>query len=229
MSSQFESRGQGRAVLLLIAGIPLTMMLAASWLWYFVVEGDLNLVGAIGTANNGTLVAPPRELQSVVFADDAGRPFRWTDLEPRWTLVVANAGPACDSACERRIWFTRQIHIALGREFNRVRRVFIADHGSATVSMVSPALKPEGWPANFESGTVLEYLSTGHAGLVALDTTPTAFEGLFSELSAKPGLEQEGGWYLVDPAGWVMMRFQDDLDYKAVIADLKFLLKNSGG
>ena len=68
------------------------MMLAASWLWYFVVEGDLNLVGAIGTANNGTLVAPPREVQPVVFSDDAGRPFRWSDLEPRWTLVVANAG-----------------------------------------------------------------------------------------------------------------------------------------
>lgn len=229
MSSQSETRGQGRAVLLLIAGIPLTMMLAASWLWYFVVEGDLNLVGAIGTANNGTLVAPPREVQPVVFADDAGRPFRWSDLEPRWTLVVANAGQSCDSACERRIWFTRQIHIALGREFNRVRRVFIADHGSATVSMESPALKPEGWPANFESGTVLEYLSAGHAGLVALDTTPAVFEGLFSELSLKSGLEQEGGWYLVDPAGWVMMHFGDDLDYKAVIADLKFLLKNSGG
>jgi hypothetical protein len=95
--------------------------------------------------------------------------------------------------------------------------------------MESPALKPEGWPANFESGTVLEYLSAGHAGLVALDTTPAVFEGLFSELSPKSGLEQEGGWYLVDPAGWVMMHFGDDLDYKAVIADLKFLLKNSGG
>mgnify|MGYP000052885958 CR=1 FL=1 len=65
MTSQSEKPGQGRAVLLLIAGIPLTMMLAASWLWYFVVEGDLNLVGAIGTANNGTLISPPRELQQV--------------------------------------------------------------------------------------------------------------------------------------------------------------------
>jgi len=33
----------------------------------------------------------------------------------------------------------------------------------------------------------------------------------------------------LEPAGWVMMHFGDDLDYKAVIADLKFLLKNSGG
>lgn len=229
MSSQSETRGQGRAVLLLIAGIPLTMMLAASWLWYFVVEGDLNLVGAIGTANNGTLISPPREAQQVVFADDAGRPFRWSDLEPRWTLVVASAGPTCDSVCERRIWFTRQIHIALGREFNRVRRVFVANQPSGSVSMVSPAVKPEGWPMGFESGTVLEYLSQGHSGLVALDTTPAIFEGLFSELSPQSPAPSGGGWYLVDPAGWIMMHFPDDLGYKAVIADLKFLLKNSGG
>ena len=36
-------------------------------------------------------------------------------------------------------------------------------------------------------------------------------------------------WFLVDPAGWVMMRFSDDLPYKEVIRDMKFLLKNSGG
>ena len=229
MSSQSEAPGQGRAVMLLIAGIPLTMMLAASWLWYFVVKGDLHLVGAIGTANNGTLIAPPREVQPVAFADDAGRPFRWDDLEPRWTLVVASAGATCDAACERRIWFTRQIHIALGREFNRVRRVFIADQASASLSMVAPELKPEGWPANFESGTVQEYLAAGHAGMVALETTPVVFKELFSELTPTSGSDQDGGWYLVDPAGWIMMHFQDDLGYKAVIADLKFLLKNSGG
>ena len=45
MTSQSEKPGQGRAVLLLIAGIPLTMMLAASWLWYFVEQGDIDIVG----------------------------------------------------------------------------------------------------------------------------------------------------------------------------------------
>jgi hypothetical protein len=73
MSQANSSPGTGRAVLLLIAGIPLTMILAASWLWYFVVEGDLDLVGTLGTANHGTLVQPPRQLIDMPFADDAGR------------------------------------------------------------------------------------------------------------------------------------------------------------
>ena len=38
---QTDTTNNNRLVLLLIAGIPVTMILAASWLWYFVVEGDL--------------------------------------------------------------------------------------------------------------------------------------------------------------------------------------------
>ena len=45
-----------RMVLLLISGIPLIMILAATWLWYFVARGDLDLVGMMGTANRGALV-----------------------------------------------------------------------------------------------------------------------------------------------------------------------------
>ena len=33
----------------------------------------------------------------------------------------------------------------------------------------------------------------------------------------------------MDPNGWVMMRYDSSVDYKDVIADLKFLLKNSNG
>ena len=56
---QIQQRRNNRIVLLSIIGIPVTMILAASWLWYFVVQGDLDLVGTLGTANRGTLVQPP--------------------------------------------------------------------------------------------------------------------------------------------------------------------------
>ena len=41
--------------------------------------------------------------------------------------------------------------------------------------------------------------------------------------------ESSDTWYLVDPAGWVMMTYTHDISYKDVITDLKFLLKNSSG
>jgi hypothetical protein len=59
---------------------------------------------------------------------------------------------------------------------------------------------------------------------VPLAVAAGRLEQSFAELTDQPNQ-----WFLVDPAGWIMMRFDDDLDYKAAISDLKFLLKNSAG
>lgn len=72
---------KNRMVLLLIAGIPLTVILVATWLWYFVVNGDLNLVGMLGTANRGTLVQPPRQLDEHELHDAGSLRFKYADLE----------------------------------------------------------------------------------------------------------------------------------------------------
>ena len=229
MTPQAQRPGQGRVVLLLIAGIPLTMILAASWLWYFVVNGDLDLVAALGTANNGELVTPPRGLQEMPFLDDAGVPYQWSDLEARWTLLVPVVDGTCDNACERRIWLTRQIHIALGREFNRVRRAVVSDAPLTAVPITRPDPTPEGWPEAFADGHLDDYLAAGHAGVVGLQLPRQEFVATFAASAAPPLSADAGGWYLVDPGGWVMMRFPDSLEYKAIISDLKFLLKNSGG
>ncbi len=53
MTTDINQTRNNRLVLLMIAGIPLTMILAATWLWYFVVQGDLDIVGRLGTANAG--------------------------------------------------------------------------------------------------------------------------------------------------------------------------------
>lgn len=211
---------KNRMVLLLIAGLPVTMILGATWLWYFVVHGDLDLVGALGTANRGTLIQPPRQLDDYPLVDQRGRPFLYRDMEPKWALLVASAGVECDSACEEKLYLTRQIHVALGKEFNRVRRIYISDSPVGDTDLAVAALSDEHpLPADFNS-----YLASEHRGLRALQTGPGELAALFPESRADPG-----SWYLVDPAGWVMMTYNADTSYKEVIADLKFLLKNSGG
>ena len=223
-SDQTSQTGQGRAVLLLIAGVPLTMILAASWLWYFVIQGDLDLVGAIGTANNGQLITP-RSIRDVALVDDTGAPLAWSDLDPRWTLVVANQGMLCDQACERRLYTTRQIHVALGRDFNRVRRAFVTASALADMRVAVPTEPLPGWPEG-AGDDFRNYLMSAHNNIVALAAQPAQFDLLFQQADQ---VSPAAGWYLVDPAGWVMMYFPDALDYKAIITDLKFLLKNSGG
>lgn len=61
-----------RMMLLLIGGIPLTIILAATWLWFFVARGELDLVSVLGTANRGTLVQPPRQMDEQLLRDESG-------------------------------------------------------------------------------------------------------------------------------------------------------------
>jgi hypothetical protein len=211
-----------RMILLLIGGIPVIIILAATWLWYFVARGDLDLIGMVGTANRGTLVQPPRQLDDQTLRDESGLSIKFADLEPRWAMVIPVAGDRCNAACENTLYTTRQIHIAMGKEFNRLRRLYVSTDTVKSTQLVVPQLS-DGRPAPAADGFA-RYLAAEHTDLQALTLSAAGYTKLFPEQGADPGI-----WYLVDPAGWVMMSYNKEVPYKDVIADLKFLLKNSGG
>jgi len=214
-----DKQTNNRMVLLLVAGLPVTMILGASWLWFFVVRGDLDLVGSLGTANRGALVQPPRQIDKATLLAPDGAEFVYANAEPRWTMVVPAAGGRCDRICENNLYLTRQIHIALGKDFNRLRRVYASETPPAdTVLEVQELSDNSPAPASFE-----QFLAREHGALQPLVLAPGGFEQLFAEAG-----EDSSTWYLVDPAGWIMMSYTKDQTYKDVIADLKFLLKNSG-
>lgn len=207
-----------RMVLLLIAGIPLVMILAATWLWYFVVRGDLDLVGALGTANSGVLVQPPRQLDDNALFEQTGFGFSYSDLEPRWTLMVPGSDGVCDRVCEQSLYVTRQIHLAMGKGFNRIRRMYVSETPVADTTLEVNALSDQRpAPDNFD-----QLLQNEHRGLKALVVENGGYSVAFPEHQLAPDT-----WYLVDPAGWIMMSYNGEVSYKDVISDLKFLLKNS--
>jgi hypothetical protein len=74
-------------------------------------------------------------------------------------------------------------------------------------------------PASFAA-----YLETEQRGMSRWRSSDAAFAAMFPELGEKPD-----SWYLMDPSGWVMMRYDASVSYKDVISDLKFLIKNSNG
>ena len=210
--SESVNRNNGRIILLLIAGLPITMILAASWLWFFVERGDIDLIGAIGTANNGELLADPVNIRDTQFLTPDGDSLMFADIEPKWTFLLVNNGDRCDSVCEETLYLTRQIHIAIGKDFHRIQRVLVTDRAADSTELVSDGSNLSG------------HLEAEHRRLRAL----TADQDILASMTPS-GTLNEPSWYLVDPSGWVMMRYPNDLNYKAVITDLKFLLKNSGG
>jgi hypothetical protein len=136
-------------------------------------------------------------------------------------MVIPGAGGRCGEACERSLYETRQIHVAMGKNSHRLRRLYVSedtiDNTALTVSKLS-----DGGPASGKS--FARYLEDEHRGLQAYILRPPGYGALFPEHDV-----DESTWYLVDPAGWVMMSYNGEVSYKDVITDLKFLLKNSGG
>mgnify|MGYP001550287170 FL=1 len=215
-----EQIRKNRAVLLLIAGIPVTMILTATWLWFFVVKGDLDLVGVLGTANRGSLLQPPRQLDELGLVEDTGVSFKYADLEPKWSMLVPVAWPGCNRDCEQSLYVTRQIHIAMGKEFTRIRRMAVSDTPISDIVLAVDALSDgRPLPENFAA-----LLASDHRGTKGITLESGGFARLFPEHEGDPST-----WYLVDPGGWIMMTYNSEIPYKDVISDLKFLLKNSGG
>ncbi len=209
-----------RAVLLLIGGIPVTMILAATWLWYFVAHGDLDLVSMLGTANRGTLVQPPRQLDDLRLLDQSGLQLKFGELEPRWAMIIPANSDQCSAACEKSLYMTRQIHVAMGKGFSRIRRLYVSESSVADTRLtVSELSDKHPTPLDFAA-----YLENEHRGLKGIMLEPGGYDKLFPEHTGDAST-----WYLVDPAGWIMMSYNSDIPYKEVISDLKFLLKNSGG
>jgi len=217
MTSDEKQTRNNRLVLLSIAGLPVTMILMATWLWYYVADGNLDLVGTLGTANRGHLVQPPRRIDDIAMFGSQG-PVKYADLPPKWTMVIAHTGPDCGVVCEHTLYITRQIHTAIGKDYNRIARLYLSETAPGDTRLAVDTLSDgRSVPVSFAA-----LLAKEHNDLHALALAPGGGEALFPELDADPTT-----WYLVDPAGWIMMSYNSEIGYKDVISDLKFLLKNS--
>jgi hypothetical protein len=198
------------------------MILAATWLWYFVAHGDLNVVEVLGAANQGELVQPPRQMDDHLLQDDMGIAITIAEMDSRWSMIVPVANGECAQACEKSLYLTRQIHLAMGKHYNRLRRFSMGvDAAKNTRLAVAELTDAHPTPG---AGDFAKYISTEHKGMNNLIVSEADYAALFPEHQVDPST-----WYLVDPAGWVMMSYNDQISYKDVISDLKFLIKNAGG
>jgi hypothetical protein len=183
-------QGKGRVQLLLIAAVFLGPLVIATWMYF----GDRGIVPE-GRTNHGTLLDP-----IVRLTDELPGSGLHEYGDGHWVLLYANAN-ACGEACEYSLYTLRQSRLMLGKEMDRLVRVFL--HGDSA---------PD---------TVL--LANEHQGLITLQ------ERALGELldKNKPPALAGGGYYLVDPLGNLIMYFPPDIDPQAMVEDIKHLLEFS--
>jgi len=187
---------RGRLQFLLILAL-FTVPLLTAVGWYALAPGS-----APAPATHGALIDPARPLEAFsVPASGNGDAFTLEDLRGRWTLVQM-VDQACDAACAERLYYTRQIREALGRDRQRVQRVVLARSGRRTQG--------------------LEPLLAEHPDLLVLTSAEAG--PLRGQLPA--GVDARTV-LLIDPLGNLMMRFDPDVPPDGILEDLEKLLKLS--
>lgn len=151
----------------------------ASYLTYYFIRPE-------GRRNFGELIDPQRPLPAVSAVTLDGKPVRIPALKGQWLLLNV-AGGACDTRCESNLYFQRQLRESLGREKERLDRVWLVDDEAPVRSALLPALA---------SATVLR----------------AAPQDLAQWLEPAAGRHLADHLYLVDPLGNLMMRFPAAMD-----------------
>lgn len=182
-------KGRGRLQFLLLAAIFLGPLALAAWMYF---SGAMT---PQGRTNHGVLLQPLVQLTEAV----PESPLH-AHNDGHWVLLYANGG-TCDDACEFSLYTLRQSRLMLGRERDRLVRVFL--HGDAPLD------------------TVL--LAEEHEGLVTLQDD--SLSALLD--SVRPADLAAGGYYLVDPLGNLVMYFRPDIDPQAMVEDIEHVLELS--
>lgn len=151
----------------------------ASYLMYYVVRPE-------GRSVYGELIDPQRPLPAVTGSAPDGSPVPLSTLRGQW-LLVAVADAACDALCERQLYLQRQLRESLGREKDRLDRVWL-------VSDAAPI------PARLENGLRGATVVRVPAAQLAQWLAPVAGHAMAEHM------------YVVDPMGHWMMRFPAQMD-----------------
>lgn len=201
--------------LLLIAIVPISLAT-----WHFETS---EFQGVSTTTNNGELIIPVLDVVTLDLRDAQGEPSYLpfdelvknvtpVDYKPRpWQLLYLGA-TQCNAACEERLYFLRQLHTRLGREANRVERVYV---------QVSDRLQP------LPQATA-QQLAAQHPDMkTSFATTAELQQKLAPTAPAGNDPVSDHYIYVVDPVGNVMLYFTPDDTAEQIFRDLDKLLDQS--
>lgn len=187
----------GRLKMLLVLLVCASPVIA-SYLTYFVIRPE-------GRSNYGTLIDPSRSLPRVAATTLDGAPMDLASLKGQWLLVVV-APSACAAECQKQLYTQRQLREMLGRERDRVDKLWIVTDG----------------------GPVAEDLRKAVDSVAPPTIVRLPREAVAAWLQPAAGHALEDHLYIVDPMGEWMMRMPAQPEPGKVKRDLERLLRASG-
>ena len=188
----------GRLKMLFVLAVCVAPVLASYFSFY--------VLRPAARSNYGSLIEPTRSMPALPLLTLDGRPVEAASLHGQWLLLVLGSG-ACDAACEQRLFAQRQLREMLGRERDRLDKIWLLTDDAD----VSPALL-----AALQAEPPVQVLRVPRAALAAW-------------LQPEVGHALEEHLYLVDPLGEWMLRAPANAEPARVKGDLERLLRASAG
>lgn len=187
----------GRLKMMLVLAMCVAPVVA-SYFTYFVIKPQ-------GRTNYSDLISPSRDLPADLSLTKLnGEAVPALSLRGQWLMVVVSDA-ACNADCEKLLYLQRQLRETLGREKDRIDKIwFITDAGAPRAEVLQAI--SQGTPA-----TVLR----------------VPREALAKWFAPAPGQALNAHIYLVDPMGQWMMRVPPNPEPAKLKRDVEKLLRAS--
>ena len=169
----------------------------ASYFTYYVVRPE-------GRRNYGELIEPQKDMPQVAAKNLQGEAVPLASLKGQWLLVNVSSG-ACAERCQQNLYFQRQLREILGRDKDRLDRVWFITDDAPVADSLLPALNM--------------------AHVLRLDA-----QMVQSWISPAKDQQLQDHLYVIDPMGNFMMRVPANMDVPSASKakrDLERLLKAS--
>jgi cytochrome oxidase Cu insertion factor (SCO1/SenC/PrrC family) len=169
----------------------------ASYFTYYVIRPE-------GRRNYGELIEPQKDMPQAAGKNLQGETVPLASLKGQWLLVNVSSG-ACAERCQQNLYFQRQLREILGRDKDRLDRVWLITDDAPVADTLLPALN-------------MAHVLRLDAQVVQSWIIPAKDQQLQDHL------------YVIDPMGNFMMRFPANMDVPSaskVKRDLERLLKAS--
>jgi hypothetical protein len=170
----------------------------ASYFTYYVVRPE-------GRRHYGELISPQVELPKANVKNLRGELVPLNSLKGQWLLLAVDSG-SCAARCQGNLYFQRQLREMMGKEKDRLDRVWVLTDDLPVDASLLPALN--------------------QAHVLRVDGAV-----LQAWLQPAAGHDVSEHLYVVDPMGHLMMRFPAQMDVAGAAKakkDLERLLRASG-
>ena len=192
---------RGRRQLVLLAALFFVPLAIAFWMYY----GPTGWRPS-GDASKGDLIDPARPLAALALTTADGQQTQPDFLRGKWSMVYVGDG-LCDDRCRKALYLMRQSRVALNKDMDRVQRVFLVTDRCCDRS----------------------FLAQEHPDLIVARVDNDDAAALLEPFPTYGGVPLAGAGriFIVDPLGNLLMSYAPTAPDKALLTDMKKLLRLS--